>query len=251
MSAEDLSAGFLNLQRLQARDETFESNVAGAVQYNADLLNLLVTQVNALEAATVMSNEGLQKASDFTMEGFQKASDFSTDLDKKLRAHIDEAILAMKVDFDRLEATAQAAQPGVDFGKIGKAFDDLQGQLTATSARLSGSFELLQTQQTAAVTRVESLEVTSNLVLKESTENFATIVAKFTELEALYHGSGAAPAPAQTQSTAADPLANGADSWSTWLNKGGKGQAQIPAFSAAAQMPPLSAASFGARPQSM
>ena len=31
MSAEDLTAGFLNLQRLQARDETFQSNVAGAV----------------------------------------------------------------------------------------------------------------------------------------------------------------------------------------------------------------------------
>ena len=51
MSAEDLSAGFLNLQRLQARDETFQSNVAGAVQYNADLLNMLFTKVNTLEAA--------------------------------------------------------------------------------------------------------------------------------------------------------------------------------------------------------
>ena len=59
MSAEDLSAGFLNLQRLQARDETFQSNVAGAVQYNADLLNLLVTRVNALEASTVLLNDGL------------------------------------------------------------------------------------------------------------------------------------------------------------------------------------------------
>ena len=72
MSAEDLSAGFLNLQRLQARDETFQPNVAGAVQYNADLLNLLVTRVNALEAATVLSNDGLQKASDFTTDGLQR-----------------------------------------------------------------------------------------------------------------------------------------------------------------------------------
>jgi hypothetical protein len=188
MSIEDLSAGFVNLEKVVTRDETFASDLAGAAQYNADLLNLLVTRVNALEAATVLSSEGLQKASDFTTEGLQKASDFtsdglqkasefSTDLDKKLRAHIDEAIQAMKVDFDRLEATAQAAQPGVDFGKMGKAFDDLQGQIIAMSTRTSESFELLQTQQTAAVTRVESLEVTSNLVHKESTENFATIVA--------------------------------------------------------------------------
>ena len=107
----------MNFEKVVTRDETFASNVAGAFQYNADLLNLLVTMVNALEAATVLSSEGLQKASDFTTEGLQKASDFSTDLDKKLRAHIDEAILAMKVDFDRLEATAQAAQPGVDLAR--------------------------------------------------------------------------------------------------------------------------------------
>ena len=48
MSLEDLSAGFVNLERTVTRDETFQSNVAGAVQYNADLLNLLVTRVNAL-----------------------------------------------------------------------------------------------------------------------------------------------------------------------------------------------------------
>ena len=152
MSIEDLSTGFVSLEKVVTRDETFASDLAGAVQDNADLLNLLVTRVNALEAATVLSSEGfqkasdfttegLQKASDFTTEGLQKASDFTTELDTKLRAHLDEAILAMKVDFDRLEAKAQAAQPSVDFGKMGKAFDDLQGQLTAMSTRLSESFE--------------------------------------------------------------------------------------------------------------
>ena len=115
-------------------------------------------------------------------EGFQKASDFSTDLDKKLRAHIDEAILAMKVDFDRLEATAQAAQPDVGFGKMGKAFDDLQSQLAAVSMELSESFEHLQTQQTTATNRVEVLEGTSSLVHKEAIENFSILAAKFTKL---------------------------------------------------------------------
>ena len=52
MSIEDLSAGFVNLEKVVTRDETFASDLAGAVQYNADLLNLLVTRVNALEAAT-------------------------------------------------------------------------------------------------------------------------------------------------------------------------------------------------------
>ena len=47
MSAEDLSAGLLNLQQLQSGDETFQSSVAGAAQYNADLLNSLVTRVHS------------------------------------------------------------------------------------------------------------------------------------------------------------------------------------------------------------
>ena len=140
MSLEDLTAGFVNFEKVMTRDETFASDLAGAVQYNADLLNLLVTRVNALEVSTVLSTEGLQKASDFTTEGLQKASDFTTELDKTLRAHIDEAIALMKIDFERLEAKAQAAQPVVDFGKMGKAFDDLQGQITTMSTRLSESF---------------------------------------------------------------------------------------------------------------
>ena len=69
MSIEDLSAGFVNLEKVVTRDETFASDLAGAVQYNADLLNLLVTRVNALEVSTVLSSEGLQEASDFTTEG--------------------------------------------------------------------------------------------------------------------------------------------------------------------------------------
>ena len=84
---------------------------------------MLVTRVNTLEAAVKL-------ASTNTM-GVQKASDFTTELDTKLRAHLDEA-MAMKVDFERLEALAQAAPPGVDFGKMGKAFDDLQGPCRAS-----------------------------------------------------------------------------------------------------------------------
>ena len=53
MTNEDLSAGFTNLQRMQARDEGFQTSVAQAVHWNADLLNKLVTRVNALEASAI------------------------------------------------------------------------------------------------------------------------------------------------------------------------------------------------------
>ena len=90
--------------------------------------------------------------------------------------------MTLKVDFERLEAKAQAAQPGVDFGKMGNAFDDLQGQLTVVSTRLSESFELLQSQQAIAATRVEVFEGTSNLVHKEATENFTALGVTVAEL---------------------------------------------------------------------
>ena len=52
MTNEDLSAGFTNLQRLQARDEGFQTSMSQAVHWNADLLNMLVTRVSTLEASS-------------------------------------------------------------------------------------------------------------------------------------------------------------------------------------------------------
>ena len=57
MRSEDLSAGFLNLQKLQVCDETFSGSMAQSVHWNAELLNKLITQVNAIEAAANLAAE--------------------------------------------------------------------------------------------------------------------------------------------------------------------------------------------------
>ena len=106
------------------------------------------------------------------------------------------------------------------------------------STRLSESVEHLQSQLTTAAARVEILKGTSNLVHTEATANFTALGATVAELQALYHGAGAAPAPTQ----AAHPMAHRADSWSSFLGKGGKAPMQMPAFSTAA---------FGGRPPSV
>ena len=49
----------------------------------------------------------------------------------------------------------------------------------------------------------------SNLVHKEATDNFTGLGATVAELQALYHGAGAAPAPIQAQPAAVDPVAYG------------------------------------------
>ena len=55
MTAEDLSQGFVNLVRLQARDEGFTKNVAECVHYNSELLDAVIGRVNAIEAATKLT----------------------------------------------------------------------------------------------------------------------------------------------------------------------------------------------------
>ena len=79
-------------------------------------------------------------------------------------------------------------------------------------------------------------EVTSKEVEKRALKNFAVLASKLTELESLYHGSGAAPARAQSAPAAApvDPMAGGNDSWSRSFLGGGQPAGQAPPFPSAA-----------------
>ena len=140
MSAEDLSAGFLNLQRLQVCDETFQSSVAGAAQYNADLLNLIVTQVNTLEAAAALATTN-------TMDCLQKVHDFTVERDVKVRSELDTAISALKVEFERLQALGRDAQstPAPDLGRAHEKFEQLQQAVSVSAGRLAVSTEQFRT----------------------------------------------------------------------------------------------------------
>ena len=51
MTVEDLSQGFTNVSATMVRDEQYMKDVGDCVQYNAELLNSLITRVNAVEAA--------------------------------------------------------------------------------------------------------------------------------------------------------------------------------------------------------
>ena len=51
MTAEEMTQSIHGLMRLQARDEQFAANVGQCTHTNADLLNAVVTRVNAIEAA--------------------------------------------------------------------------------------------------------------------------------------------------------------------------------------------------------
>ena len=78
MTNEDLSAGLTNLQRLQVRDEGFQTSVSQAVHWNADLLNKLVTRVNTLEASAALVTSEVKVALD-------GVNDLNIARDKQLR----------------------------------------------------------------------------------------------------------------------------------------------------------------------
>ena len=159
MSNEDLSAGFMNLQRLQARDEGFQTSVSQAVHWNADLLNKLVTRVNTLEASAALVTSEVKVALD-------GVSELNIARDKQLRVELASMAEMFKSGFERLEEAAASARPvghteDSDLSKVSTTFDGLQ-------ARMLDFSEQLQMQVNAATTRVEEIASTSNLVHSEA-----------------------------------------------------------------------------------
>ena len=104
MPNEDLSAGFTNFQRLQARDRGFQTSVSKAVLWNADLLNKLVTRANTLEASAALVTSEVSVALD-------GVSDLNIARDKQLRDELDAMAKKLESGFERLAGAASTAQP--------------------------------------------------------------------------------------------------------------------------------------------
>ena len=83
-----MSAGFLNLQKLQVRDETFSGSMAQSIHWNAELLSKPVTRVNALEASAKL-------AATETKTFLDGVNDLSIVHDKKLRDELDVTVKAL------------------------------------------------------------------------------------------------------------------------------------------------------------
>ncbi len=164
---------------------------AASVTFHLEAASEPISLARKLRAAGVKAAVAIKPATKVS-----EIAELIQEVDMLLVMTVEPGFGGQPILVETLEKIAQAAQPGVDFGKMGEAFDTLQAELTSVSTRLTEAAELLQTQQSAAITRVESLELTSGLVERSALEKFAELASKFTELEALYHGSAAAPAPA-------------------------------------------------------
>ena len=139
MSNEDLCAGFLNLQKLRVRDGTFSGSMAQSVHWNAELLNKLITRVNAIKPSAKL-------AAAETKSLHEGVNDLSIVRDKKLRDELDVTIKALQVDLERLEKAGTPVQPTSvpDLGWANERFEQLQQQVAEGAARLAESTEHLQ-----------------------------------------------------------------------------------------------------------
>ena len=102
MTNEDLSAGFTNLQRLQVRDESFQTSMSQSVHWNADLLNKLVTRVNTMEAASKLVTDEAKTAFDGVNEQIVKR-------DAQLREELDQMAVELETGFAALGSTTASA----------------------------------------------------------------------------------------------------------------------------------------------
>ena len=82
MYNEDLSAGYLNLQKLQVRDEICSGSMAQSVHWKGEQLNKLITPVNAIEAAAELAAEE-------NKSHHEGVNNLSIVRDKKLRDKLD------------------------------------------------------------------------------------------------------------------------------------------------------------------
>ena len=124
LTQSDLSAGFINLQGLQARDEAVLRNIGECVEWNSGLLNALVTRVNSLETVSKVSNDILGKQGSFQQE---------------LKADVIKALdLVHKAPWRRPRAKVRGS-PRQSLGcyqcVLGLSVGDIEGTLPASSRR--------------------------------------------------------------------------------------------------------------------
>ena len=178
MTNEDLSGGFTNLQRLQSKDEGFQTSVSQAVHWNADLFNKLVTRVNTLEAPS-------QLVTDETKQAFNGVNEQIVKRDGQLREELNQMAVKLETGFAKLGSTATSAQTassseGLELVRLSTSLDALQ-------ARMLEWTEKAQAQINATVVRAEETQ-------------FQVVGGKLNKLFFLYQSAGPAPAPASWRS---------------------------------------------------
>ena len=121
MGTDELTHGFYNLVRLQARDEQFNHGVAVAVHENAGLLNAVITRMNAVEASGQLMADAVNKLRvehealiGDTRKAIVKVDDRHIVRDTTLRQELDG--MAARLEAGHKELTAmieKAGPPGV------------------------------------------------------------------------------------------------------------------------------------------
>ena len=120
MSQEDLSAGFQNLASKQQTDEAAGRNTAECVHYNSELLNALITRVNAIEATTGLIGKKVEDQ-DAVM---QSLTDDTRGALKALESRVIERDTTLRAELDAMAAKLEQQQSNAARTRRRRELDD-------------------------------------------------------------------------------------------------------------------------------
>ena len=204
LNLADMTAGFNNLSKLQARDTALLGSTSSAVEWNSQLLNALITRVNMLKASNTVAG---QKVDNLTTE-ITRVTDILAATDMQRDQNLRDELSAMTVKLDEGHAQLKhqiasmrpvdvgQAAPGLDMGSINGSLAALRVDVDSVVGRLHEVVGKV-TQMDAAQSNVSYLSNRVELIEQTVTEQQVEIAKINTRGDA----QGAAPAPpAQTDS---------------------------------------------------
>ena len=196
MSQEDLSAGFNNLMVVQQREEQFLKNVAECVHYNSELLNALVTRVNAAEANATLANKKAEdqdsqitKLTDDVRKALEYIETVDAEKDNTLRKELNAMAITVEKGHDELqEKIAKAEAKIAQVEAIVAASQPVTGPpqtmgMPEREIRAAFSQSLSQMQSS-----VDNMGTDANMLLKGSEQTTSRL--SDLEMNAKFHASG-------------------------------------------------------------
>ena len=190
MTQEDLSAGFHNLMGLQQRDEKFTKNIAECTHYNAELLNALITRVNAVEASVGLQQAATEALTSDVHKALQMLESEDGKKDSTLRAELSAMAVRLEEGHKELQEklehlnSQQGRQPlpppGIEgpelmmrnLNKVQGAVDGLSEKMTVAEKHV---------EQT--LSRVNDLEIKSQYLTQGCQELQGNMSAMRIEVE--------------------------------------------------------------------
>ena len=145
MNMDDLVAGFHNVANLRERDEKWSVDISKCVEWNATLLNTLVTRVNVIDATVARQTESINQLNGGVKTALEQASMKHEGKEYLLRGELSAMAEKLEASHDelqkkmsRLESMQLTPPPGIapntellsmNMNKLNTTVEDVKGKI--------------------------------------------------------------------------------------------------------------------------